>query len=388
MNRLIIRMKDTVRRRRMYFRQEKQRIAEENLSILKNASLVTIFLLILFLVLTPFILKGWHASTQHIVFVPITCLFAGVSVLSEKKMNITGKKSMLMCSLFHVMLLTFIILIDVFGDLSAPSTFMPVMCVAIPALFIMPISLSFSIVCGFSAVYIILVDRFKDAAIAYYDILNVLVGLAFSAALSNFVMSLRMRDFEVQLKYKKLSMWDTLTGLYNKQTCISLIRESFETGGASVRGTMMIIDLDNFKRINDDYGHYAGDVILSCMGRALNASFRTTDILGRFGGDEFLLFAAGLASENAVGKKCRILSLRFRRMVKEALKDEKIDVTCSVGAVVLRNREAEFDSVFRHADRALYEAKNSGRNAAMICQADTEDGAEPDESSMRKIRLD
>ena len=324
-------------------------------------------LLILFLTLTPYILEGWHASLQHIMFVPIICVFLFFSVLSEKRMTATRRKATVMCSLFSAILLTFIILIDVFSDPSAPSTFMPVICVTLPMLFVVPIRTSLSLVTGFGILYIFLVARFKDASIAYYDILNILVALSFSAAIANFTMSLRMRDFELQMKYRRLSMGDSLSGLYNKQTCISMIRRHIEENRTSVRGTMIILDIDDFKIINDVYGHYVGDIILNCMGKALQSVFLVTDIIGRFGGDEFLLFAGDLISENVVRRKCEMLSERFRHMVAESMKDRDIGISCSIGAVIVKNKETDYETLFQRADGALYEAKKLGKDRTVVC---------------------
>lgn len=387
MSRLAGELRELIGRRRAYFRNDEQKIAEENLSILKNASLVTVFLLILFLILTPYILEGWNASLQHIIFVPISCIFLIIAVFSEKRRNTEKRKVMVMCCLFNAMLLTFILLIDVFSDPSAPSTFMPVICVTLPMLFIIPIGTSLFQVFGFGAVYIFLVDRYKDAEIAYYDILNVLVALSFSAAIANFTMSLRMRDFELQVKYKRISMGDELSGLYNKHACISQIREYIDENHTAVCGTMVIIDLDDFKRINDVYGHYTGAIILNCMGRALQSAFRSSDIAGRFGGDEFLLFAAGLSSEKIVRKKCRLVAELLKKLVSEELRDEEMDVSCSIGAVIVRNENTDYDSLFRRADRALYDAKNSGKNRAVIYLGAEKD-SEQDGREGRKIRLD
>lgn len=367
MNRLTVELKNLIIRRRAYFQYDEQRIARENLSILKRASFVTVLLLILFLTLTPYILEGWHASLQHIMFIPIICVFLFFSVLSEKRMTATRRKATVMCSLFSAILLTFIILIDVFSDPSAPSTFMPVICVTLPMLFVVPIRTSLSLVTGFGILYIFLVARFKDASIAYYDILNILVALSFSAAIANFTMSLRMRDFELQMKYRRLSMGDSLSGLYNKQTCISMIRRHIEENRTSVRGTMIILDIDDFKIINDVYGHYVGDIILNCMGKALQSVFLVTDIIGRFGGDEFLLFAGDLISENVVRRKCEMLSERFRHMVAESMKDRDIGISCSIGAVIVKNKETDYETLFQRADGALYEAKKLGKDRTVVC---------------------
>lgn len=124
--------------------------------------------------------------------------------------------------------------------------------------------------------------------------------------------------------------------------------------------TVMIIDIDNFKIINDSYGHDAGDAILQDFSEKILHSLRIYDIFGRYGGDEFSLLLPDTMLENALE-----IAERFRKNIEESpyKGSTEINYTISIGvASLLPDENTEFDKIFKQADLALYNAKNSGRN--------------------------
>lgn len=106
-----------------------------------------------------------------------------------------------------------------------------------------------------------------------------------------------------------------------------------------------------------------GDAVLRRVGNMLQEAFRATDIIGRFGGDEFVVLAKGMTSYESVERKCRRIHERMAGLLADR---GKTDVTCSIGAVLINEQSADYDSVFRQADAALYEAKQEGKHTHKI----------------------
>jgi diguanylate cyclase (GGDEF)-like protein len=133
---------------------------------------------------------------------------------------------------------------------------------------------------------------------------------------------------------------------------------------------VFVIDMDHFKRINDEYGHLGGDAALRAVGEALAEEFRGYDAVGRFGGEEFVALVPGVDMETASGVaervRRRIESLRITSDVISST--EPLTVTASIGVVVRGSHGDTLDELLHAADRALYVAKNAGRNA--VCLAD------------------
>ena len=161
-----------------------------------------------------------------------------------------------------------------------------------------------------------------------------------------------------QARLHEMAMKDQLTGLYNRhflmETATSKLSEAFRH---QFDCSLIIIDADKFKNINDTYGHQTGDIVLQEIAAVLAKACRREDIAARFGGEEFILFLAYCDAENAAVKAEKL------RQAIELLKPAGLTVTASFGvAQIALERRCEFTDLFKLADEAVYEAKETGRN--------------------------
>jgi diguanylate cyclase (GGDEF)-like protein len=155
---------------------------------------------------------------------------------------------------------------------------------------------------------------------------------------------------------------DHLTGLFNRGTVIEIAqRELAQAQRKGEHAALVLADLDNFKRINDTYGHQAGDAVLCEAARRLSARLRVYDVLGRYGGEEFLILLPGCDAG-----KARSIAERLRSVISADPVETfagAIPMTMSFGLAVLAGDETTtWDELVRAADQALYEAKRKGRN--------------------------
>ncbi|MCC0629379.1 MULTISPECIES: GGDEF domain-containing protein [unclassified Clostridioides] len=164
---------------------------------------------------------------------------------------------------------------------------------------------------------------------------------------------------EIRLKLK--AERDTLTGLYNKGTTEKLINDFLDSEEASSGiHAFLIVDIDNFKSVNDNLGHVFGDKVLFEVSKHLKPIFRKDDIVGRIGGDEFIAFLKNIQSfENAKKKAEKICDI-FRNSYTENKKTYKISGT--VGISFVPEHGTIFKELYRKADVALYYAKSKGKD--------------------------
>ena len=148
---------------------------------------------------------------------------------------------------------------------------------------------------------------------------------------------------------------DSFTGLYTKTHAIDLIKDILhkERGQKHV---LMLLDLDNFKSVNDTLGHMTGDRVLKAESDNLKKLFRKNDVLGRFGGDEFIILLKDVSDRGAL---CRKLDALLKNTSDHCM------VTKSVGISVFPDDAVEFSALFGAADKALYEAKK-GKNRYIL----------------------
>lgn len=177
-----------------------------------------------------------------------------------------------------------------------------------------------------------------------------------------------LRTLQTQM-WQMISLKDPLTGLKNRH---GLRRESarlFDSRKAAPfdTGAVILVDLDHFKTINDTHGHGAGDEVLREVAAEINAQLRESDLIFRYGGEEFLILLPDQTLA-AVGEVCE----RLRRALADRrfhLPDgSDIPVTASFGAAAL-DYDAPFEAALERADRALYQAKEAGRNRVVTAEA-------------------
>lgn len=154
---------------------------------------------------------------------------------------------------------------------------------------------------------------------------------------------------------------DGLTGLYNRRYMdTTLEREIARCSREHAPLSVLLLDIDHFKRINDEYGHPVGDAVLQQLGRTLGAEARASDVVCRYGGEEFLLVLPGMTLQNAVGRAKKLRELCERQPLTTSQGDLKI--TISLGVACFPEHGNTVSVLLRHADQALYLAKQNGRN--------------------------
>jgi len=160
---------------------------------------------------------------------------------------------------------------------------------------------------------------------------------------------------------KELAATDPLTRLYNRREYEMLFEHEIERARRmNVSLSLGLIDLDNFKKINDTYGHSVGDEVLRRTADLLRNNLRAMDLIGRFGGDEFIILLPDTGIDQAV-----VISDRFLKELTATDIDtvvSKIRITATAGITQLLPNDKDINSIIRRADAALYKGKEAGRN--------------------------
>lgn len=152
---------------------------------------------------------------------------------------------------------------------------------------------------------------------------------------------------------------DLLTGLSNKLATERKIKE-FIAQNPQSQSMMFILDIDNFKKINDTMGHAFGDEVLRSLGQQIRVIFRASDVVGRAGGDEFIVFLKNVSDVEAIRKEAKKVENFFKDF--KAGEYTKYSATASIGVAIFPKEGADFESIYKAADSALYKAKKRGKN--------------------------
>ena len=187
------------------------------------------------------------------------------------------------------------------------------------------------------------------------------VSIVCHFAIAVFVLALVKERAEAGLR--KLANLDVLTGVPNRRFFSSLLPEIVRPGDAVV-----MIDIDHFKRINDGFGHLAGDEVLVTVARELSNRTRINDNFARFGGEEFVLFLPLIGKEAAME---RLESMRASvSAIKHNIEDKKVSATLSMGLAVCEEKTCTPHALMKLADMALYASKAGGRDRLTLYSAE------------------
>ncbi len=165
------------------------------------------------------------------------------------------------------------------------------------------------------------------------------------------------------LQHLSMALTDSLTGLHNRRylsTHLDSVMERMRDSNKPV--SLLIIDLDHFKKVNDTYGHGAGDEVLHEVGQRILRNIRGFDLAVRYGGEEFVVVMPDTPVDVALGVADRLCEKMANDPVKISDAKDKISVTLSIGVAVSKGSEETAETLLKRADESLYEAKRSGRN--------------------------
>ncbi|MEG1930368.1 MAG: GGDEF domain-containing protein [Anaerovorax sp.] len=175
----------------------------------------------------------------------------------------------------------------------------------------------------------------------------------------------------LDLSYK--AQHDLMTGFYHKNAAKEAVNQllSSEDGKEGIH-IFFIIDLDHFKRANDQFGHAFGDEVITKVASKINNLFRKDDILGRIGGDEFMVLMKGVKNEKIAFLKAREICEGISQVYTKG--NAAYKVTASIGIAIYEKHGKTYDELYRHSDQALYEAKEHGRNGFVMYRGDAQRG--------------
>ena len=206
--------------------------------------------------------------------------------------------------------------------------------------------------------------------------LRIIQTIVFILAMVNFIVIVRKfhllahHAHQATLHFSNLALRDALTGLFNRRQ----IEEKLDQDLANTRKskhhklTLMMLDLDGFKSINDAYGHEAGDTVLQTIAARLNQHAEKTDTVARLGGDEFVLIINSLENESAAAKNCTELIQSINQPI--AINGLEVSVGVSIGIVFQPQLNISRSDILRMADSAMYQAKISGKNRYVFANRD------------------
>ena len=205
-----------------------------------------------------------------------------------------------------------------------------------------------------SSVYLVWMYFVKPELVWKTDVVNIIVYTVVGILLHVISSSIRIKEFVLSRKLAVQKDTDDLTGLKNKGAITREINE-YLADETKNKGILFILDIDHFKAVNDTYGHDVGDSVINQLGAFLSSVFTKDEIVGRFGGDEFIVFIKDTDAVTLAESSANVIAEGVAEHV--LVPDGKQTISVGMGIAIYRGEEKNYSEIFKKADIALYETK-------------------------------
>ncbi|MBP3197924.1 MAG: GGDEF domain-containing protein [Butyrivibrio sp.] len=339
-----------------YIETNKKKLAHDNADAISG--MLTFFALISIFAVGVALAFG-NAITHYDKYIPAIILLILMFAIN-KKISKRLDYNFLKVRIYALIVYSLLIIAFAIADISIYSysraVFFPVAIIALSGMYMDYFWITVIYKLVLAVIFLFCDYRVKDSYVFMSDLVVACLAIIASMFCYSVIISISLTRHEDSEQLVKKSQTDLLTGLLNKISFEEHCKNYLDKRVIGARCTMFIFDLDDFKDVNDNYGHQTGDKVLKLFSEILKGYFHPDDIIGRVGGDEFMVLVLGEMPEGFAERRCR--------SIIHELKTTEVDgdkgVTVSIG-IAEDTQGHGFDELYHKADEALYKAKEGGK---------------------------
>lgn len=338
------------------FDEHWERINEENRTSVGILLAFTVLIILVNLLMAPFV--GGNPLNELIELAVYAALVLVVWLASgRERPNYT-----VMVYLFELpLLLIALVSGTVFQTTSLTFSFLFFLLV-LPSIILDKPGRVLTFIWGLGCAFVVLAFLCKPIDLFTRDLQHALNVCMISSAECLCLLSARIKNIRYAAGFAEQALRDPLTGLYNRAGADRYV-------DASEPGALLFIDLDNFKQVNDAFGHAEGDTVLREVADALRRNFRRGDVIVRMGGDEFAVFAQGPWTADDIDARVH-RTLQELERIRVTRGSEEVVISASIGCIVETRGCESFDAMVRLADREMYRVKTHGKGNYLVRRID------------------
>ena len=340
-------------------KQFSAKIDSWNMTVLDALSMLSLFTSALFAVIS--IINSSKSTTIYfsLIFMAIFIVFKFVKDFQIAK---DSTKTSFYSIIFWILFVSYIVLLNLFFYQDFPGYLFAMVQILIGLVFQLTFFTTISLTTFFTVAYLAIAYFIKSDVIGAQEFLMIITSYAFVLLGSNIISGTREVELENLSRLEKLSTQDSLTKLLNRRSTQYLIDSHL---AETPKGYLIVIDVDNFKNVNDKQGHLIGDLVLKDLSNKLYDLAPKNSIVGRIGGDEFVIFLVNDSKTEAEDFVTKVRN-EFNELVKDTIEEQ---ISLSIGISHVKEKDT-FDSVFARADLALYDVKLAGKNSYVFYASD------------------
>lgn len=346
---------------REYFETCMDRINQSNQYMLRK---VCMYVAIVYVIMMPaalLFLPGFKITPLHWGMLPLLVVYYFINLHTRTKpfrnTHVTG---FVCCGFFFFLSILFIFM-DINGYSDGQAYWVPMLALVFPVLYIDRMYKY-----GFEELLALIIFwwasyHYRSPELFHRDLYITVASYIISMFVAHISLELRSREGLAEKELMKLSSLDKLTHVLNKGALLQKVDYYLLQKPGYDYCAMVIIDLDDFKNVNDNLGHGTGDIVLERVGQLLIDNFRACDMIGRYGGDEFVVVLPQMGDETILQMRCRTLQM----FLTDFSVGNGKPFSVSIGGIISKDIRRTED-IFRLADDALYKSKLGGKNRCTI----------------------
>ncbi|MBE5898347.1 MAG: GGDEF domain-containing protein [Lachnospiraceae bacterium] len=342
-----------------YMKDNEAEVTSNNQRMLKTISVIYFVVIICYNIIVPVFFNEWGVSYIYQIALIVHIVILALILLRYRKGLRSKREVQIVCAAFQLYVMAFLVIVSLVPFDNGQ-----------PAVYFAPIAMGFAVVFIYSFKTAVVLGIVECASLIITTMIfksDVLFINGFSTILSLVIViyvvyvvyANRARESKHRKKLRKMGQTDKLTNIYNR-AATEMMSQEYIQENRDKKYALMIIDIDEFKSVNDTYGHQTGDKVIQSVAKIIEEAAGTRNIAGRMGGDEFMIFIKGWNTEDDIKE---IAAQILRNAQKIEMPDERVKVSCSIGVCALKEDEwMEYDDMFSCADKALYYIKENGKN--------------------------
>ena len=339
-----------------YIEANKKKLAYDNVSVISGMLTFFVFVSVFFIIMA---IAFGGGITNYVRYFPALIMVVIIAIFNEFIAKYAKKnflRARIYCAVVYSLVIMFFSTADIIIYPKSRAVFFPAALFVLTTLYMdrFIFIILFKIIVSFA--FVLIDTRFKTPQLVVNDITVAALTIIASSFSYLTIITTTLSRREDNINLVKKSQTDLLTGLLNKVSFEERCIEYLERKMNGAKCTMFIVDLDNFKNINDQHGHAAGDKVVKSFAGILRSYFHPDDIIGRVGGDEFMVLVLGEMPADFSETRCRSILHELRTSNICGV----TGMTCSIGFAEETGR-VTFDQIYDMADRALYKAKENGK---------------------------
>lgn len=344
-----------------YIENNQRKVARENFLVAGDMAGFLVFLSLIFTLISFIIPIDYNKYLIYLIPIVLSAIVTISHHFFEKIVGGNMARTRIYCfTIYTVLVLTFSYA-DAYVHREVRSILFPAAILVISALYRDYLTLVAVYKFVLILFFVVIECNVKTTRLVLNDAANAVLFLIVSVFCYVTVMRASLISKEENQILMEKSKTDLLTGLFNKLSFEEKSKELLDERYIGAKATLFIFDLDNFKEVNDRYGHQVGDEVLKKFAEILKSYFHPTDVFGRIGGDEFMVLVMGEMGKEFVDTRCRSILHEFKTFRTE----EASGFSCSIG-IVEDTRGLNFTDMYNLADKALYQAKADGKGCFFI----------------------